>query len=116
MVAVLDSGVDQSHVDLAGKVARWDACGVQVTPELKRFDDLATTFLERFLGICRAMRAFGSMGVSLWNDEDGFFYDVLVGPHGETETMRVRSLVGLLPLLAVRGISPLRALRVAARW
>jgi len=65
------------------------------------FDDLATTFLERFLGISRAMRSFGSMGVSLWNEEDGFFYDVLVGPHGETETMRVRSLVGLLPLLAV---------------
>ncbi|HEY6743546.1 MAG TPA: glucosidase, partial [Lapillicoccus sp.] len=65
------------------------------------FDDLATTFLERFLGICRAMRSFGSMGVSLWNEEDGFFYDVLVGPHGEMETMRVRSLVGLLPLLAV---------------
>ena len=41
VVAVLDSGVDQSHVDLAGKVARWDACGVHVTPELKRFDDLA---------------------------------------------------------------------------
>ncbi|HEU4997885.1 MAG TPA: glucosidase [Lapillicoccus sp.] len=70
------------------------------------FDDLATTFLERFLGICRAMRAFGSMGVSLWDDEDGFFYDVLVGPHGETETMRVRSLVGLLPLLAVSNCPP----------
>jgi hypothetical protein len=70
------------------------------------FDDLATTFLERFLGICRAMRAFGSMGVSLWNDEDGFFYDVLVGPQGETETMRVRSLVGVLPLLAVSNCPP----------
>ncbi|HEU4330738.1 MAG TPA: glucosidase, partial [Lapillicoccus sp.] len=74
--------------------------------ENNAFDDLATTFLERFLGICRAMRAFGSMGVSLWNEEDGFFYDVLVGPDGETEPMRVRSLVGLLPLLAVANCPP----------
>ena len=83
---------------------------MRIAQELGRhnhaFDDLATTFLERFLGIVRAMRSFGSQGVSLWDDEDGFFYDVLVGPHGETETMRVRSLVGLLPLLAVANCPP----------
>ncbi|OFE16527.1 glucosidase [Humibacillus sp. DSM 29435] len=65
------------------------------------YDDLATTFLERFLAICRAMGSFGSGGVSLWDSQDGFFYDVLVGPLGQTEPMRVRSMVGLLPLLAV---------------
>ena len=83
---------------------------MRIAQELGRhnhaFDDLATTFLERFLGIVRAMQSFGSQGVSLWDDEDGFFYDVLVGPHGETETMRVRSLVGLLPLLAVANCPP----------
>ena len=83
---------------------------MRIAQELGRhnhaFDDLATTFLERFLAIVRAMQSFGSQGVSLWDDEDGFFYDVLVGPHGETETMRVRSLVGLLPLLAVANCPP----------
>ena len=83
---------------------------MRIAQELGRtnhaYDDLATTFLERFLAICRAMRSFGSMGVSLWDEQDGFFYDVLVGPHGETETMRVRSLVGLLPLLAVANCPP----------
>ncbi|MDQ2781213.1 MAG: glucosidase, partial [Actinomycetota bacterium] len=78
---------------------------MRIAQELGRhdhaFDDLATTFLERFLGICRALGSFGSMGVSLWDKQDGFFYDVLVGPDEQTETMRVRSLVGLLPLLAV---------------
>ncbi len=78
---------------------------MRIAQELGRhdhaFDDLATTFLERFLGICRALGSFGSMGVSLWDQQDGFFYDVLVGPDEQTEPMRVRSLVGLLPLLAV---------------
>ncbi len=83
---------------------------MRIAQELGRynhaFDDLATTFLERFLAIVRAMQSFGSQGVSLWDDVDGFFYDVLVGPHGETGTMRVRSLVGLLPLLAVANCPP----------
>jgi hypothetical protein len=50
------------------------------------------------------MRNFGSQGVSLWDDTDGFFYDVLVHDMGEAqeaEPLRVRSVVGLLPILAV---------------
>ncbi len=65
------------------------------------YDDLATTFLERFMAIARAMDAFGSQGIRLWDEDDGFFYDVLVGPQGEVEPVRLRTLVGLLPLLAV---------------
>jgi hypothetical protein len=83
---------------------------MRIAQELGRhdhaFDDLATTFLERFLAICRAMQSFGSQGVALWDDEDGFFYDALVGPQGQVEPMRVRSLVGLLPLLAVSNCPP----------
>jgi hypothetical protein len=51
------------------------------------------------------METFGSTSVSLWHEEDGFFYDVLVADDGTTEPLRVRSMVGLLPLLAV-GIAP----------
>ncbi|MEA5453644.1 glucosidase [Sinomonas sp. JGH33] len=65
------------------------------------WDDLATKFLEHFLAIAEAMDTFGSAGVSLWDDTDGFFYDVLVGEDGSQERLPVRSMVGLLPLLAV---------------
>ena len=58
----------------------------KIALELSRFDqawdDIATKFLEHFLSIAEAMNAFGSHGVSLWHEEDGFFYDVLVAPDG----------------------------------
>jgi len=64
------------------------------------WDDTATKFLEHFLSIARAMSSFGSRNVSLWHEQDGFYYDVLVEPDGRAHPMRVRSMVGLLPLLA----------------
>ncbi|MEP6979303.1 MAG: glucosidase [Nakamurella sp.] len=63
------------------------------------WDDVATKFLEHFLSIAQAMREFGSRGISLWHEEDGFFYDVLVHPDGQAPHMRVPSMVGLLPIL-----------------
>ncbi|MBK8462286.1 MAG: glucosidase, partial [Nigerium sp.] len=66
------------------------------------WDDLATTFAERFVAIAEAMDAFGPDHTSLWDEEDGFYYDVLVHADGtDSQPLRVRSLVGLLPLLAV---------------
>jgi hypothetical protein len=70
------------------------------------WDDLATTFLERFLAISTAVETFGTDSVSLWDEEDGFYYDVLLpllsdDVYGNARRLRVRSLVGLLPLLAV---------------
>ena len=66
----------------------------------KAWDDVATKFFEHFLAIAQAMRSFGSQGQSLWHEEDGFFYDMLVAPDGTTQPLRVRSMVGLLPILA----------------
>ncbi len=63
------------------------------------WDDVATKFLEHFLSIAQAMREFGSRGISLWHEEDGFYYDVLVQPDGQAPHMRVPSMVGLLPIL-----------------
>ncbi len=65
----------------------------------KAWDDVATKFLEHFLAIAQAMRTFGSHNMSLWHEDDGFFYDVLVQPDGTAQHMRVRSMVGLLPIL-----------------
>ena len=66
----------------------------------KAWDDVATKFFEHFLAIAKAMNSFGSHGTSLWDEEDGFFYDILVAPDGTAQPLRVRSMVGLLPILA----------------
>lgn len=77
----------------------------KIALELSRYDrawdETATKFLEHFLAIAATMGSFGSHHVSLWHEEDGFFYDVLVSPDGSAEQIRVPSMVGLLPLLAV---------------
>jgi hypothetical protein len=81
---------------------------LKIALELSRFDvawdGTVTKFFEHFLSIAEAMNAFGSQGVTLWDDADGFFYDVLVGPGGAPEPLRVRSMVGLLPILGATEI------------
>ena len=70
------------------------------------WDDMATKFLEHFLAIAKATREFGSHEISLWDEQDGFFYDVLVRPDGSYQRLKVRSMVGLLPVLAVATVAP----------
>ncbi len=65
------------------------------------YQDSASKFFEHFLRIARAMTGDYRRGVSLWNEEDGFFYDALHLPDGGVIPLKVRSLVGLMPLLAV---------------
>jgi hypothetical protein len=70
------------------------------------YEDIATKFFEHFLYIARAMNNIGSDGLSLWDEQDEFFYDVLnVGPHHYIP-LKVRSMVGLIPLFAVSVIRP----------
>ena len=70
------------------------------------YEDTASKFFEHFLYIAEALGDLGGKGVGLWSEEDGFFYDLLRLPGGSTERMRVRSLVGLIPMLAVEVINP----------
>ncbi len=65
------------------------------------YQDTASKFFEHFLRIARAMTGDYRGGLSLWNEEDGFFYDALHMPDGRVIPLKVRSLVGLMPLLAV---------------
>ena len=66
------------------------------------YEDMATKFFEHFLYIAEAAHAMvGDTGTGLWDDEDGFYYDVLQQPGHAPEPLRVRSMVGLIPLLAV---------------
>ncbi|MBM3758731.1 MAG: glucosidase [Acidobacteria bacterium] len=63
------------------------------------YEDIASKFFEHFLYIAAAMNKGGNQG--LWDEDDEFYYDRLKMPGGQHFTMRVRSLVGLIPLFAV---------------
>ncbi len=65
------------------------------------YEDVASKFFEHFVYICRAMNNIGGEKIELWDREDGFFYDVLHLSNGENKHMKVRSMVGLIPLFAV---------------
>ncbi|MAD34533.1 MAG: glucosidase [Planctomycetes bacterium] len=67
----------------------------------KSYSDVASKFFEHFVQITHAINTLG--GTGLWDEEDGFYYDQIRGAEGEEETvrLRIRSLVGLLPICAV---------------
>ncbi|MDZ7831497.1 MAG: hypothetical protein U5L07_07075 [Desulfobacterales bacterium] len=65
------------------------------------YQTTATKFFEHFLRIARAMTAEVRHGMSLWDPEDGFFYDALHLPDNRVVPLKVRSMVGLMPLIAV---------------
>ncbi len=70
------------------------------------YEDIATKFFEHFLSIARSMSNIGSRGISLWDEGDGFYYDVLSLPGNRIVPMRLRSMVGLIPLFAVETLDP----------
>ncbi|MDX2248199.1 MAG: glucosidase [Bacteroidia bacterium] len=65
------------------------------------YEDVATKFFEHFVYIAEALNTFGEGRISLWDEEDGFYYDVIQFPDGHYERIKVRSLVGLSALFAV---------------
>jgi hypothetical protein len=72
------------------------------------YEDIATKFFEHFLHIAEAMNHIGGDegGVGLWDEHDKFFYDVLHLPDGTMQPLKVRSMVGLIPLFAVETLEP----------
>jgi hypothetical protein len=74
---------------------------LELARDNRAYEDVASKFFEHFVYICRAMNNIGGEKIELWDREDGFFYDVLHLPNGETRHMKVRSMVGLIPLFAV---------------
>jgi len=77
------------------------AIALELARENPAYESVASKFLEHFVHIAHAMNDRGGEGVELWDKEDGFYYDVLHLPDGERHYLKVRSLVGLIPLLAV---------------
>ncbi len=68
------------------------------------YETIATKFFQHFIHIGAALKTRGNKKYSLWDDQDGFFYDTLVYPDGHFSPFRVRSLVGLIPLFAVESL------------
>ncbi len=82
------------------------AIALELAQHLPSYEDIASKFFEHFLYIATAMNARDENGLGLWDDRDGFYYDKLVLEDGRVFAMRVRSIVGLLPLLAVETLQP----------
>jgi hypothetical protein len=74
---------------------------LELAIENKTYEALATKFFQHYIYIGAAMKKMGGRNYNLWDEEDGFFYDVLRYPDGHFEKVKVRSLVGLIPLYAV---------------
>ncbi len=83
------------------------AIALELSIEDDTYEDVASKFWEHFIFISDAMNHLGEDGVSLWNEDDGFYYDVLhIHNLGYSMPIRVRSMVGLIPLFAVATIDP----------
>jgi hypothetical protein len=82
------------------------AIALELAKEEPCYEDVASKFWEHFIYIAHAMSHRGHDGMGLWNEEDGFFYDVLRLPDGSQFPMKIRSMVGLIPLFAVETLEP----------
>jgi hypothetical protein len=111
--APLPTGGHLEQSDGTSWMAMYSLNMLAIAMELARHDsaceDVASKFWEHFLNIAHAMsggRLHGGQGHDLWDDEDGFFYDVLHTPDDGRRPLKIRSLVGLIPLLAVETLEP----------
>ncbi|MBV9483033.1 MAG: glucosidase [Acidobacteria bacterium] len=82
------------------------AIALELASEDPSYEDVASKFWEHFIYIAHAMNNRGNDGIGLWDERDGFFYDVLRFPDGRKYPMRIRSMVGLIPLFAVETLEP----------
>jgi len=82
------------------------AMALELAKDDMAYEDVASKFFEHFVHIAHAMNDIGTDGRSLWDDEDGFYYDLLHLPNGDDHFMKIRSMVGLIPLFAVQTLEP----------
>lgn len=74
---------------------------LDLSTEFPVYQDMAIKFFEHFLYISGAMNGIGDNNVDLWDEEDNFYYDVMHTPDMPNQRMKVRSMVGLIPLFAI---------------
>ncbi len=106
--APLPTGGSLEQADGTAWVAMFSQNMLEIAVELAAHDDfyedMAIKFAEHFIWIAVAMNQVGTYG--MWDEEDGFYYDLLRLPDGSSERLKVRSMVGLLPLCATTVIEP----------
>jgi hypothetical protein len=108
--APLPTGGHIEQSDGTGWMAMYTLNLLAIALELARedasYEDVASKFWEHFVYIAHAMNHRGHDGIEMWNEEDGFFYDVLDLSDGNHFPLKVRSMVGLIPLFAVETLEP----------
>jgi len=82
------------------------AIALELAREDPAYEDVASKFWEHFVYIAHAMNSRGGEDIELWDEEHGFYYDVLHLPDGQHFPLKVRSMVGLIPLFAVQTLEP----------
>jgi hypothetical protein len=101
----LPQGVKLEQADATGWMGMFCLNLMRIALELAKenpvYEGLATKFFQHYTYVARAMKHMGARGEPLWDNTDGFFYDMLRNPDGSSHKFRVRSLVGLIPLFAV---------------
>jgi hypothetical protein len=106
--APLPTGGNLEQADGTAWMALFCQCMVDIAVELavddEAYDDMAAKFAEHYLWIAAAINREGHDG--MWDEEDGFYYDVLRLPDGGATRLKVRSVVGLLPLCAATVLEP----------
>jgi hypothetical protein len=108
--APLPTGGHIEQADGTGWMAMYSLNLLAIALELAKddcaYEDVASKFWEHFLHIANAINHLGKDGFGMWDATDGFFYDVLHMPGGEQLPLKIRSMVGLIPLYAVETLEP----------
>ena len=82
------------------------AIAMELAKENRAYSDVASKFFEHFVYIAHAINHLGDQQLQLWDEQDGFFYDALCLPDGQSQLLKVRSMVGLITLFAVETLEP----------
>jgi hypothetical protein len=108
--APLPTGGTLDQADGTAWMAFYCLCMLEIALILTEYDsmyeEIAFRFLEHFAWITYAMDRIGQNKDELWDDQDGFFYDLLHFPNGDSMRLKIRSMVGLLPLCAATIFEP----------
>jgi hypothetical protein len=82
------------------------AIALELAQHNPSYEDIASKFFEHFLYIAHAINNVDEGDKGLWSEKDSFYYDTLIAPDGTRHPMPIRSMVGLLPLLAIETLQP----------
>ncbi|MBY0503081.1 MAG: glucosidase [Bryobacteraceae bacterium] len=108
--APLPTGGHIEQADGTGWMAMYSlnllAIALELAKEDPAYEDVASKFWEHFLHIANAINHLGHDGARMWDEADGFFYDVLHLPDDSHLPLKIRSMVGLIPLYAVETLEP----------